>query len=45
MGKDNWKLEQFLDLLGTEIETRNNSETAGNTIGNQNKKNHGLYKR
>ena len=30
MGKDNWKLEQFLDLLRIEIETRNNSETAGN---------------
>ena len=41
MGKDNWKLDQFLDLLRTEIEMCNNSETEGITPGNQNKKNHG----
>ena len=38
MGKDNWKLDQFLDLLQTEIEMCNNSETEGNTPANQNKK-------
>ena len=30
MGKDNWKLEQLLELLRIEIEARDNSETVGN---------------
>ena len=30
MGKDNWKFEQFLELLRIEIKARDNSEIAGN---------------
>ena len=32
MGKDNWKLDEYLELLRIEVEARNNSELPGDTI-------------
>ena len=32
MGKDNWKLDEYLELLRIEVEARNNSELPGDSI-------------